>query len=203
MHWIYIIKCENNIAYIGETKNLFSRLNQHMTKRGSKHTVENQPVSLCGLYKVHTHYRLLQYCREIEKEEPDVEKIHELMDEFNMVEWNNKDWARIIEDYMTENLLQYDDINVFGGKYVNDNKHELEKNFSIKEVNKVPLCKCNFPAEVRMMNSTKYYKLYFTCCMKNVWPNMREEYKKLPIDEGCSFYQEFTDGIEYRIKKTA
>ena len=174
-----------------------------MTKRGSKHTVENQPVSLCGLYKVHTHYRFLQYCREIEKEEPDVEKIHELMDEFNMVEWNNKDWARIIEDYMTENLLQYDDINVFGGKYVNDNKHELEKNFSIKEVNKVPLCKCNFPAEVRMMNSTKYYKLYFTCCMKNVWPNMREEYKKLPIDEGCSFYQEFTDGIEYRIKKTA
>jgi predicted GIY-YIG superfamily endonuclease len=43
MHWIYVLECENNIIYVGETKKLYSRLYQHMNKRGSKHTSENVP----------------------------------------------------------------------------------------------------------------------------------------------------------------
>ena len=65
MHWVYIINCENNIIYVGETKNLYSRLHQHTNNKGSKHTIENKPQSLSGLYKVQGHYRLLLYNREI------------------------------------------------------------------------------------------------------------------------------------------
>lgn len=199
MHWIYIIKCNNDKAYVGETKNLFSRLNQHISNRGSKHTIENKPEAICGLYKVHSNYRFLMYCREIENENPNKEKIQHILDTFNDVEWNNKDWARKIEDFMTENLLQYNDIDVNGGKYVNDNKHDIHKQFSVKELNIVPLCKCGFPAEIKMVKNSKYYKLYFTCCLKNVWSGMRTDYKKIEIYPCCSFYQEFIEGLEYRI----
>jgi len=199
MHWVYIIKCKNDKTYVGETKNLYSRLNQHMNNKGSKHTVENKPESLCAIYKVHSHYRFILYCREIIKEEPDKDKIKNILETFNDIEWNNKDWARSVEDFITENLLQYDDIDVYGGKYVNNNKHDLVKQFSINELNNVPLCHCGYPATIQIQKNEKYYKLYFTCCIKNVWSNMRNQFTKIPIEDCCNYYYEYMDGLEYRI----
>jgi len=199
MHWIYLINCENNVVYVGETKNLYSRLNQHVGKRGSKHTIQNKPTSLCGLYKVHSYYRFLKYCEECDKDEPSYEKIQELLDEFAMVEWNNKDWARYIEDFMTEIMMQYDDITTYGGKYVTENRDDLDTVFEMKELNRIPLCDCGFPAEIKISKTPRYYKLYFMCSMKNAWSSMREQYQRLMIEEPCGFYQEFMEYIENRI----
>ncbi len=200
MHWIYLIKCKNEKYYVGETKSLYSRLNQHVKKRGSKHTIHNEPLSLCGLYKVHSNYRFLMYNRESKKENTDIKKITDILDNFNNVEYNNKDWARTIEDYITEILMQYDDIEVFGGKYVNDNKDTIDKQFDCKELNYIPLCDCGFPAEIQMKKySNKYYKLYFSCCIKNVWSDMRHNFKLMNIEEPCHYYSEYMEHLENRL----
>ncbi len=198
MHWIYIIKCENDIIYIGETKNLYKRLNQHKNNNGSKHTIENKPIQLIGIYKVHSQYRFLLYCREIEKEKPNIKNILKILNSFNEIEWNNKDWARMIEDYICEYLL-YKNFNVFGGKYINDNKNNINKQFDVEELIKVPLCKCNIPCKIECVKNSKYYKLYFTCSAKNIWNSMRSDYKNLELNKGCNFYIEYMDGIEYRL----
>ena len=199
MHWIYVLECENNIIYVGETKKLYSRLYQHMNKRGSKHTSENVPKSLIGLYKVHTNYNYLNYCREIiDVDVLDKKKVKDCLDHFNMIEWNNKDWARKIEDFITEKMLMFNE-NVYGGKYVNSNKMELERQHSDFELNKIPLCNCKLPAEIRLVKNNKYYKLYFTCSLKNIWSNMRNELKCINIQFPCNFYEELLDDLEYRM----
>lgn len=201
MHWIYILNCENEIGYVGETKNLYSRLNQHVNGKGSKHTVQNKPISLCGLYKVHTYFRYLSFCKECESDSPRKDYISDLLDEFNTLEWNNKDWARHVEDFMTEVLMQYNDITTYGGKYVNDNREELEKTFSVAELNRVPLCDCGFPCEIKISTMPKYIKLYFVCSMKNVWHGMRKDYQRVEMETPCGFYQECMDHIQYRLRR--
>ena len=195
--------CENNKIYVGETKHLYNRLNQHMSKRGSKHTIENNPQSLCALYKVHGHYRFYQLCDEMEKDVPDEEYVGELLQSFSMIEWNNKDWARFVEDFLTEYLLQFNDIDTYGGKYTGVNKDHIERRFAPKVFHRVPLCKCKFPAEVRLkkvkIKEKTYYKLYFVCCIENAWTEMRKDMSRLGIQEGCSFYQEYMEHIEQRI----
>lgn len=200
MHWVYIINCENNIIYVGETKNLYSRLHQHTNNKGSKHTIENKPQSLSGLYKVQGHYRLLLYNREIEKENPDLNKMKELLESFDETVWINKDWALALENFLTEYLL-HNNLHVYGGKYVNDNKFTLSRHYDVEELKKVPLCNCGLPAEIRCVKNNKYYKLYFTCCIKNVWSSMRNDFKVLNINEPCNYYWEYMEGIEYRLIK--
>ena len=52
MHWIYVIECENNIIYVGETNRLFSRLKEHCKKHtGSVTTHTVNPLKLIGLYR--------------------------------------------------------------------------------------------------------------------------------------------------------
>jgi hypothetical protein len=60
-----------------------------------------------------------------------------------MIEWNNKDWARKIEDFITEKMLMFNE-NVYGGKYVNSNKMELERQHSDFELNKILYVTVNY-----------------------------------------------------------
>ena len=53
MHWIYVIECENNIIYVGETYRLFSRLKEHCKKHtGSVTTHSVDPKKLIGLFRL-------------------------------------------------------------------------------------------------------------------------------------------------------
>lgn len=202
MHWIYVLKCKNDTLYVGETKNLYSRLYQHNNKKGSKHTIESPPDNLIALYKVQSLYRHLQYCREITNDSPDSIVIEELLDEFHTTEWNNKDWARTMEDFITEYLLS-SGVCVNGGKFVNENKYTIKRTFLDQEFAHIPRCHCGLPCEVHMrvmkVKSNKYYKIYFMCSLKNIWSSMREQFTAFSLKMPCSFYQECTDGLEYRI----
>tara|TARA_B110000305_G_C19461987_1_gene655119 strand:- start:4023 stop:4625 length:603 start_codon:yes stop_codon:yes gene_type:complete len=199
MHWVYLLKCENDLLYVGETKQLYTRIIQHMNNKGSKHTQKNKPIQLLGLYKVHTNYHYLQYCKEITQDIIDQEKINNILYSFNITEWNNKDWARIIEDFITEHLLLNSNHIVFGGKYVNEKKLSINKAFNEEELKKIPLCNCNIPAEIKLIRNNKYNKLYFTCSLKNIWYNMRNEFKLLELSIPCNYYKELYDDLEYRM----
>ena len=52
MHWIYILRCDNNIIYVGETTRLYSRLIEHTNGKGSDTTNEFKPYKLMGIYKL-------------------------------------------------------------------------------------------------------------------------------------------------------
>ena len=64
MQWVYILRCEKKVIYVGETKNLYSRMFQH-TSGGCSTTKKYRPLELIGLYKVTSNYNFLKYIKEI------------------------------------------------------------------------------------------------------------------------------------------
>lgn len=55
MHWIYVLQCEDNVTYVGETKRLFTRLKEHCKKHtGSVTTHCVNPEKIIGLYRLET-----------------------------------------------------------------------------------------------------------------------------------------------------
>ena len=52
VHLIYIIECNDNFIYVGETNNIYRRLKEHIRGKGGKNTHTHIPKKLIGLYKV-------------------------------------------------------------------------------------------------------------------------------------------------------
>ena len=53
MHWVYVLKCADNIIYVGETKRLYRRLNEHCNKDSGSCTTHDVLSSKFNLlYKV-------------------------------------------------------------------------------------------------------------------------------------------------------
>ena len=52
VHWVYVLECEDDYIYVGETTRLFSRFQEHITHHGGKNTRSHTPQKLIGLYKV-------------------------------------------------------------------------------------------------------------------------------------------------------
>ena len=46
MPWIYILRCGDNTFYVGHTDDMASRLRQHATGIGARHTALRLPVDL-------------------------------------------------------------------------------------------------------------------------------------------------------------
>ena len=46
MAWVYILECADGSYYVGSTKNLDLRLNQHMVGEGASYTRRRLPVTL-------------------------------------------------------------------------------------------------------------------------------------------------------------
>ena len=62
VHWIYIIKCNDEFIYVGETINLYKRLTQHIRGHGGKNTHIHIPRKLIGLYKLNNNQSF--YCNQ-------------------------------------------------------------------------------------------------------------------------------------------
>jgi len=201
MHWVYVIKCSDEIIYIGETKKLFSRLYQHETNKGSKHTCKYKPQTIIALYIVGVNYNFFQYLNELHGSK-NIANLKDFLKNANNCVYNNKNYALEIENFLTEcNLSTYE--NTFGGKYVNENKFKLINQMDEKRkkiVNSRPFCFCNLPAEIRIVKQNKYYKIFYTCCRKNIWDKMRLRFEHLNIPKCCSFYSEYLDDIDYRVQ---
>lgn len=201
MHWIYVIKCNDDRIYVGETRKLFSRLYQHETNRGSKHTSQFKPVSILGLYIVGINYKFFEYVNEIGND-ANIDKLSYIICNANECIWNNKQYALEVENFITECILSTNE-NTFGGKYVNNNRIQLLQSLDDnkkKSINNRPICKCGLPCEVKIIKPDKYYKIYYVCSKKNIWEHMRERFNHLNIPKCCDFYCEYLDDLEYRVK---
>jgi len=205
MQWVYIIICENDIIYVGETKNLFKRLMQHKNG-GCKVTNENKVKKLIGLYKVTENYNFLRYleelyekCEDFDKKLENLKEILYDMDKYSL----NRDKSLYVENYFTENVMKYskyknDVEKIYGGKYVVKERKREDMIFVDKKYNR-PNCNCGLPCEVRKYYRNKRIVLNYTCSLRNVWENMDETLNCIEIGTKCSFYVEYLDDIELRV----
>jgi len=122
MLWIYILRCEGNIIYVGETKNLYSRMYQHING-GCATTKKYKALELLGLYKVTVNYNFLMYIREIYNYMVVLDKKIENMREylFNMDNYSLcRDHSLCVENFITEKMMDdsvfSDSHKVYGGR---------------------------------------------------------------------------------------
>jgi hypothetical protein len=184
MHWIYILRCDNNIIYVGETTRLYKRLIEHKNGEGSDTTSEFKPYKLMGIYKL-IKDGLTFDC-----------PINKDMYEQGFID-ENKPWGLELENqitlmYMKAMNTKWD--NVYGGKYHIGYRPENNPSNNITLFR--PYCKCKLPADINIYNNKKYWR----CCKKNCWDGLNEflENKlEYPLLEPCNFYKEYKEKEEY------
>jgi len=207
MHWVYILRCEGKVIYVGETKNLYSRLFQHING-GCSTTKKNTPLELIALYKVTANYNFLKYIKEIYNEniilDDKIENLREYlfsMDNYALC----RERSMFVENYMTEKVMDVsnykDKYKVFGGKYTKDGVKNNGRIFD-EDIYDRPLCFCGLPCEIRKTASAtgrKRVTIIYTCCVKNIWEKMRADVSLIRMPSPCRFYKEYLDDIELRV----
>ena len=61
MRWIYILKCEDDYFYVGETARLYRRFWEHTAGIGGINTQIFKPEEIVAVYKVDTIGKFLEY----------------------------------------------------------------------------------------------------------------------------------------------
>jgi predicted GIY-YIG superfamily endonuclease len=196
MYWIYVLECESNLYYVGETSRLFKRLNDHKKGNGCKNTSMYKPLGLVGLYRVCEMSRFLNYKRMVENYDKSMDRL--MVDDLNNFHVGNstKDDARLCEDFITLEMYN-SNFEVRGGKYLKecrlDGIDRVESGY--------PRCRCGVPCEIRKKYITRSkWKLYYCCSLKNVWDDMRLVMDGLNIGDSCDYYMEYLDDIDLRLK---
>ena len=217
VHWVYVLECDDDYLYVGETTRLFRRFNEHLRSRGGSNTIKHKPQKLIGLYKVNNNHSFIRYRNTIKTGE---------YNRFILDNWDNDGDNLLIENHITERFLYERRENdcygggsewykVRGGKYTRETLDEIVANYkwvsekegrhymcknpidyiSIDTIVDRPLCKCYCPSEVKL--SKDKTKIYFVCALKNVWGDF---FSDLQIDKPCDFWQLYTEDKEIKIK---
>ena len=215
VHWVYVIECEDDYIYVGETTRLFRRFSEHLRSRGGSNTRNHKPIALIGLYKVNDNHSFMQYRNLIRLNE---------YNKFILDNWENEGDNLLVENHITERFLYERRDNqlygtglewykVRGGKYTKRDLDDLVATYkwasekegrSCSAKNPVlsisadtivdrPLCKCYHPSEVKLSKDKS--KIYFVCALKNVWGDFCSDLK---IDKPCDFWQLYTDDQEVK-----
>ena len=201
MRWVYILRCENDYFYVGETSRLYRRFWEHKKGGGGLNTSIYPPEELVAIYKVHTICKFIDYNKY-------VSKIIDRHWEPEYVTFKLRDFNEGNEEYYDDNLCAENNIaecmmihnkdnweNIRGGKYIRfDCQYKFPNNEHIKEL---PLCKCGLPCDIRK-NEDKNY-LYFRCAKKNMWDKLREEFDI--DDETCNFFMVYTKDKPLKIQE--
>ena len=61
MNWVYILKCEDDYYYVGETTRLYRRFWEHSSGRGGVNTSSFSPECIGAIYKVNTLGKFFEY----------------------------------------------------------------------------------------------------------------------------------------------
>lgn len=189
IQWVYVLLCEHNYIYIGETSRLYGRFKEHNTGRGAKNTIEHKPIKLIGLYKVNNNNAFLEYRRGI--------LLHDynpfLLDNWKELEGDNL----LIENRITERYFferrtaDWDKIK--GGKYTKDITANPIDKLDTTDLLDRPLCKCGYPSEIKLSKDKTFY---FICPLKNIWDDFKTYIKR---DDACDFWQLYTEDIEIKV----
>jgi len=208
MHWIYILGCEENVMYVGETTRLYRRFWEHQEGRGGVNTSSYLPIELMGIYKVHDIHKFEDYQNKIR----DLNDIDDGITEENeylyrkaynsLTYWNDNEYnedyyetsqhydGKYLENSIIELLINNNPSNndkIRGGKYT---RFDCEYTIPSDDIIKIPFCKCNIPCDIKK-NDTKNI-LYFRCAKKNIWSDL-EESINLDVDYPCNYYKEYTE----------
>lgn len=200
MYWIYILKCENNKYYVGQTKRLFRRFWEHESGRGGKNTSINCLEEVVAIYKASVLINFNTYNQKI------IDLNNNNLDKYfyNNGFYNPKyllnNWNDLLDgDYTIESILEAENditeclmihnknnwTNYRGGKYIRDDvEYEFPFEGYLKEL---PLCKCGLPCDIRKNEENNY--LFFRCAKKNFWNSIKDEFD---LDEPCNFFKKYT-----------
>ena len=202
MYWIYILRCEDNIYYVGQTSRLYRRFWEHQYGKGGVNTSIYTFEKIIAIYKVSNLVKFIDYNNYVKKIidgywHCDYEnwKLQNYNDE------NDKPMDQTdildIENNIAECMMMHDKDNwenIRGGKYIRfDCKYKFPNNEYIKEL---PLCNCGLPCDVK--KHEKKEMLFFRCAKKNMWGKFKEEFDI--EDEPCKFYKEYLTDIELRVE---
>ena len=198
MYWIYVLKCENEFYYVGMTQHLYKRLAKHASGDASKNTNENKVIEIIGLYRGNVNYKFNKYLKEFISYVPLREdKLYSILQNFDYDTNMCKEDIEKVENYITEHMhVSSIYNNVRGGKYLKGEKCDV---IHTDIYNSRPMCNCKLPAEIQKRTVSGKVKFYFVCPLNNVWNNMRNEFKLIPIGKKCCFFKEYLDDIEVRI----
>ena len=61
MKWVYILQCEDNYFYVGETTRLYRRFWEHQNGKGGINTSCLKPENIVAIYKVDTLVKFMDY----------------------------------------------------------------------------------------------------------------------------------------------
>ena len=199
MHWIYILLCEDDYIYVGETTRLFRRFWEHGGGIGGLNTQLHPPIGILAIYSADQLGKFFEYVGKIRTNDYNLgyniffnrggilETFNERYDDasrYNLFAENN-----ITEKLMLDFRENWEKIR--GGKYV---RFTIEYEFPKNDiVTALPNCKCNLPCDVQM---SKEEYLYFRCPRKNMWQGFREEFGI--EDEPCNFFCKFTLDEKFR-----
>jgi len=202
MFWIYVLKCENNMYYIGLTQHLYKRLAAHNRGEACKNTKDNKPLEIVGLYKGCVNFKFNKYLREYYGSVvPNRERLFKILDNFDLDSNILKEDIETVENFVTEHMQDtFGFQNVRGGRYLRGQEAIVED----KTVHNVrPKCFCGLPCEIQKRNQGKKVKFICVCPLRNVWDSMRNDFKLIPIANKCNFHSEYLDDIEFRVTYTA
>jgi len=200
VHWVYVLECEDDYIYVGETTRLFSRFREHLEHRGGANTYRHTPLRLIGLYKVNENTAFMEYRNAI---------LGDDYNQFLLDNWGENGDNLTIENHITERFfyerrdkaggLEY---KVRGGKYTRDDDDTVYLSYSptiriipTEQIVDRPLCKCGNPSEVKLSKDKS--KIYFVCALKNVWP---EFCSNLEVGDPCNFWQLYNEDLTLKTR---
>ena len=202
MKWVYILKCEEDYYYVGETTRLYRRFWEHFKGCGGLNTNIYKPEGVVAVYKVNTLGKFFQYNSNVIDTANNKCTIYNsngynkwLLRKFNDdVEHDNL----YVENNITECLMINNKQNwekIRGGKYTRFNtSYKFPINEYIKEL---PVCKCGLPCDVKKNDDKNL--LFFRCAKKNMWDEFKEQFDI--EDEPCNFFMEYVTDIEFRLEE--
>jgi hypothetical protein len=195
MHWVYILKCENNHYYVGETTRLYTRFWEHLEGNGGLNTSIYKPTDIVAIYKVSTICKFIDYNYIIINNICNIyfNRGESILKTFNIdtnTEYDNLCAENnVTECMMLNNIDNWQ--NIRGGKYTRfDVEYTFPDNNHIKHL---PLCKCGFPCDIKKHKEYNY--LYFRCPKKNMWSDLKIQFNI--VDEPCSYYKKYTNDNDY------
>lgn len=197
MNWVYILKCEDDRYYIGETKRLFRRFWEHMNGTGGKNTSTYCVDDIIAIYRADTICKFIdydEYINEIINEnikEYKPFKLNDFNEDSKLLYINNLDAENYITECMMINNKELFD-KIKGGKYT---KFNVNYQYPSNKYINLPICKCKLPCDIRKNEDENY--LYFRCAKKNIWNGLID---KFDIDnEPCNFFMEYTKDKKLKI----
>lgn len=193
VHWIYVLECEDDRVYIGETTRLYTRFGEHVTGEGGVNTRVFRPHTLIALYRMNSTYSFMKYRAMIKRGE---------YNKFMLGHWEEDGDNLAVENHITERYMHEWNKNglpwhhVRGGKYTRHTRTAVTvypiAPIDINRIVDRPLCKCGYPSEVKLSEKGN---IYFVCCRSNVWDRFTCD---LEIPDKCNFWEMYEEDKEIK-----